>query len=323
VPTSFPSDPAKLRRSSFFNAWWYYTVELLPGVVTKGLYPPELPMLPRMLLRRCDLADMDALDIGTMEGLIPVLMKRRGARYVLAVDAINHCAAKLAAVKHYYGVDFDFRDVGLMYDLDAKLPAAKFDFINLSGLLYHVFSPLMVLCAVRPLLKRDGLLMIATGVTFDDRCRMEFNAAGRMQGEANTFWYLSVPLVDYLLRFLRLAPLDCVYLRHDGLRAPHTRLQFDVPSGYLAVVCRAVDEALPSAGDAWMLASAGSSWEYRELVDWDRCQRQPRSRISYTVPRDHLGADTLDLWATVRNTEPINEARATQESHALLLADQH
>lgn len=34
----------------------------------------------------------------------------------------------------------------------------------------------------------------------------EFNAGGRMQDEANTFWYPTLELLEYQLRYLRLHP---------------------------------------------------------------------------------------------------------------------
>ena len=128
-----------------------------------------------------------------------------------------------------------------MYDLNNKLRKsgrASFDVINLSGLLYHVFSPLMVLAGVRPLLKRNGLMIVSTNVVVDDAFTMQFNNAGRLQEEINTFWYLSVPTLDYLLRYLKLAPIDCLYIPHRDVKS-FARLVTDVESGYLSVVCRA------------------------------------------------------------------------------------
>ena len=56
-----------------------------------------------------------------MEGLIPTLMCRQGAKRVIASDATFHCYEKMAAVKRYYDVNFLFRQVGLMYGLSDKL----------------------------------------------------------------------------------------------------------------------------------------------------------------------------------------------------------
>src|SRR5258705_892533 len=94
---TFPSSPEELKKTDFFNMWWYYGVELLPGVFTKGIYPDEMSMLPRIMLSECDPAGRSFLEMGPMEGLMPVVMKRRGAARVLAVDAIDGSARKMEA----------------------------------------------------------------------------------------------------------------------------------------------------------------------------------------------------------------------------------
>ena len=45
---------------------------------------------------------------------------------------------------------------------------------------------------------------------------MRFNVAGHMQPESNTYWYPSARLFDYLLRYMRLEPIDCLFARHSG-----------------------------------------------------------------------------------------------------------
>lgn len=161
---AYPSSAEELRRDKLMRRDWYYGLELLDGVGMQGMFPLELPMLPRLLMRNCNLADAECLDLGTMEGLMPVLMRRGGASRVVATDASTHCLEKIDAVKHYHGVDFDFRTVGLMYDMQKKFPDEGFDLINCSGLLYHVVSPMHVLLGVRPLLKRNGLMIVSTNV---------------------------------------------------------------------------------------------------------------------------------------------------------------
>ncbi|HEX3317135.1 MAG TPA: hypothetical protein VHR88_03890 [Solirubrobacteraceae bacterium] len=90
--TGFPTTPEALRESSLLSRWWYYGVELMPGLIAEGHYPGSLPMLPRLLLRRCDLGGMACLDMGCMEGLMPVLMTRGGAARVLAIDGVDHAS---------------------------------------------------------------------------------------------------------------------------------------------------------------------------------------------------------------------------------------
>jgi SAM-dependent methyltransferase len=249
---------------------------------------------------------MTCLDIGTMEGLVPALLARRGAK-VTAVDFSDHCLGKLAAVKHYHGVDFEFRRVGLLYDLHRNLPGRSFDLINLSGLLYHVFDPLAVLAAVRPLVKRDGLVVVSTSVTHDDGDLMDFNAAGRLLAEGNTFWYPSVRLLDYLLRLLRLTPIDCEYLPHELMQGHPV---VDKTTSYLSVVCRACGH---SDEDDWMREVARSSWEWQG-IDWARADAQPRSDVAYA--RD---AGAIDLHAAVAAGPPVALPAATDDSHLLRL----
>ena len=317
--------PAPPTLDQLRERWWYYTIELAPGTVARGIYPDNLPMLPRLAVRDCEVAGRDCLDIGCMEGLIPTLWSRQGAARVVAVDGEDHCAEKMAAIRSRYGVRFDFRIVPTVYDLARAFPGQGFDLINLSGLLYHVFSPLMVLAGVRPLLKRNGLIVVSTNVVRDDSYTMEFNRAGCLQEEANTFWYLSVPLLDYMLRYLRLAPVHVLHLPHESVRSDINYVAHK-PSGYLSVVCRAVDDPLPTADDRWMLHSSRTCWESTRLVDWARAASQPVSRIGYRGNPDRqfyrLDQPCLDLWQAVKNMAPTTQAAKPSDGHILSLADQ-
>lgn len=332
---SYPRTEEELRASQLLNSWWYYTVELMPGVVAKGQYPDSIPMLPRQQMRRCDLRGASCLDVGSMEGLMAVLMRRGGAGRVLAVDGVDHCLEKMDAVRHYYDADFEYRTVGPMYSLSEKLAGEGFDLINCSGLLYHVVSPLTVLTGLRPLLKRNGLMIVSTNVVVDREAFADFNAHGRLQVEPNTFWYLSTGLLDYTLRYLKLAPLLTAYQPHETM-ATEWRMRTGKRSGYLSVLCRATDEILPEDDDEWMADSAARSWEYEWLVDWERAAAQPRSRIGVRGKGAPLRTDlgfgrwerltgkapaAVDVTASVERSAPVVEAAAAPDSHRLSLAD--
>jgi len=321
MTVKYPKTVETLKASPIYAQWWYYSIELLPGVITQGQYEDTFPLLPRTVLRNCLVDDMECLDLGSMEGLIPILMARRGARRVLATDAVDHCRDKLAAVQHYHGATFEYQNVGLMYDLSKKIKGS-FDLINCSGLLYHVFSPLMVLAGLRPLVKRNGLMIVSTNVVHSPDYLMEFNNEGRLQDEANTFWYISVPLLDYALRYLKLAPLDCVYLPHTSVRS-HIRYKSDKPSGYISVACRAVDRPLSTSEDTWLNKSADMSWEYEGLVDWNRAAGNPISHIEYNGNLDRKcvrnDAGNMDLWRAVTEITPANMSE--HDTHVLRLGD--
>jgi len=331
---SFPQTGEALRASPLLNSWWYYSVELMPGLVAQGQYPDSIPMLPRIMMRRCNLRGASCLDIGSMEGLMSALMVRGGASRVLAVDGVDHCLEKMAAVQHYYRAPFDYRTVGAMYSLAEKLDGEGFDFINCSGLLYHVVSPLTVLTGLRPALKRNGLIAVSTNVVVDREEFADFNAGGRLQAEPNTFWYLSTGLLDYALRYLQLAPIAIAYQPHETM-ATAWEMQTGKRSGYLSVLCRAVERILPTEDDEWMSDSAARSWEYGWLVDWERAAAQPRSRIraSAAGPRredlgfgrwEHLtrkAPPAIDVTSATERDEPITAAASPADSHRLSLGD--
>lgn len=322
-----PSTAEELRADPLVNEWWYYQVELLPGVVAKGAFPMTHPMLPRLLMRRCDLRGMACLDIGTMEGLTPVLMSRGGASRVLAIDGVDHCVEKIAAVKHYHRASFEYRTVGPMYSLCDKLEGEGFDLICCSGLLYHVFSPLMMLAGLRGALKKRGLLIVATAVIVDRGFSAEFNAAGRFQNEPNTFWYLSTGLLDYMLRYLRLAPIGVIHQPHDEMTVPWRLSGEGKPSGHTALLCQAVDREMPAPDDEWMAESAKSSWEYEWIPDWSRADAQPVSRIKakpgVTRWREFVrrGPRPIDLTTAIEQGPPVTNATAPSDSYMLSLTD--
>lgn len=208
-----------------------------------------------------------------------------------------------------------------MYDLSKKVKGS-FDLINCSGLLYHVFSPLMVLAGLRPLVKRNGLMIVSTNVVHSADYLMEFNNEGRWQDETNTFWYISVPLLDYVLRYLRLAPIDCIYLPHANIQS-HVRYKADKPSVYMSVACRAVDQPLPAATDNWMNRSVRESWEYQGLVDWKRAVGNPVSRIEYNGNLERKcwrnDSGSMDLGKAINEITPARMGEG--DTHVLRLGD--
>jgi 2-polyprenyl-3-methyl-5-hydroxy-6-metoxy-1,4-benzoquinol methylase len=312
----YPRSGEHLLQWNLFNSFWYYDIELLPGIIARGQYPETTPFLPRMLLRTCNLKGADCLDIGSMEGLIPVLMCRQGARRVLATDFNFHCYTKMGAVKKYYGVDFSFKRLDLLYDLANKIASSKwrgFDLINLSGVLYHVLSPFHVLAGLRPLLKKGGLMIVSTNVINRDDFSMEFNNSGKLQAEANTFWYLSIKMFDYMLRYFQLVPIDCLYYKHPPNDAIRYAREYD--AGYLSVVCRAVSDGGAAFNDKWLSESVAGAWEYL-LCNQKMMHAQAQSTLSYSA-----GSDPIDLSTRVGQSKPLATTPYSYDTHLLKLED--
>jgi 2-polyprenyl-3-methyl-5-hydroxy-6-metoxy-1,4-benzoquinol methylase len=313
---SAPQSSDATRASHLFNQWWYYDAELFPGIIRDGIYPRSTPLLPRILLRKCNLSQCDCLDIGSMEGLIPILMKKQGACEVVATDFSYDCYGKLRALATIHNVDVKFRKIGLLYELAKKLSDRHlpgFDMINVSGVLYHVFSPMHVLAGVRPLLKKNGLIIVSTNVVDRDDCSMEFNEAGALQREANTFWYMSPRMLNYMLKYFQLSPIDCLYYKYP--RTDEVRFSKSREAGYLCVVCRAVTDRGAQFNDEWLSRSLAGSWEYR-LCDQAVLERQATSAISYQGERG-----PIDVAQEIARRAPLEAAPTRQDSHCLFIAD--
>jgi SAM-dependent methyltransferase len=319
-----PRTADTVRESELYKQWWYYSFELAPGAVTASSFPADFPLLPRMLLRNCELAGCDCLDIGSVEGLMPILMCRQGAKDVVATNPHLYNYEKMQAVRKLFGAHFRFRQIGSLYDLSKKLGGNRgFDLINLSGVLYHVYSPMHVLAGLRPLLKKNGLMIVSTNVVKRNDFSMEFNDRGKLQREATTYWYPSIPLFDYLLRYFKLLPIDCLYHPYGG--DDSTRFTTNFESGYLSVVCRATDEPSFEPQDTWAPESIADSYESILLWDQQRLAQQPESKIGYRREPDarllHDNKRSLDLWKAVNELPPVGAVGRSQDTHTLLLAD--
>src|SRR5512145_2260297 len=91
------------RQAELLAQDWYYVAELAPGIWTPGKGHPNI-IATRELLRRTDVAGTRCLDVGTVEGLVPILLAHRGAAEVVGID-VRDRGHKVDALKAVHGVD--------------------------------------------------------------------------------------------------------------------------------------------------------------------------------------------------------------------------
>lgn len=101
MSTSVPATPEEFLASPLSQVPWYYSVEVFPGLVARGSFPDDLVMLPRLLTRHAEVTGHSCLDIGSMEGLLPTLLARRGASRVVATDAVPHALTDWKAANNH------------------------------------------------------------------------------------------------------------------------------------------------------------------------------------------------------------------------------
>lgn len=258
--------------TAILRKWWYYSIELSPGIFTPGAHGGNYSS-PRHALAKIDVAGLRCLDVGTMEGLVPTLWVKQGARQVVALDGMAHCMEKIDIVKKYHDVTYDYLllpPAANAYDYLESIEFAipqynppiaegyrEFDVVNLSGVLYHVWSPLHWLAAFRPLVKEGGLMVVSTHLLDTEQPVMEMNIKGRFQNEPDTFWYISPAVLHYMLNMLGLKPIDCI----GGRSAPDSNRKTDFI--YASVVCRAVDGVVAHPDDNWIAAFFDRSLELK------------------------------------------------------------
>lgn len=154
---------------SSFGSSWYHTMQLLPGVVTRGEFdlrsiPPRLPWV--------DVTGLRCIDVGTYDGFWAFELERRGAREVVAVDVDDpwdydwpevlsphlHGALpepytdgptgeRFAVAKRALRSSVQRRTCSI-YDLDPET-MGTFDVVFCSSLLLHLRDPLRALAALR------------------------------------------------------------------------------------------------------------------------------------------------------------------------------
>ena len=299
---TFPTSAADLVAASFYQQPWYYTFELMPDVFTRGAGHRNLG-LTRALLARCSVGDRSCLDIGTMEAAVPVLLWRRSGANIVAID-VAPFEDKIAAVKHYTGAEFHYYS-GLLHGKTVEFLEARghvnFDVVVLSGVLYHCFGPLHTLAMARSLVRTGGLMLIETFAVIDEQPAMFFNAFGMFTSDPSTYFLPSVPLLDYLLRYFKLQPIDCVY--GDCTTVGTYRY------ARVATVCRAVNEVVAEPADTWMSSATGIV-DYLTLCHWRLIENREHDPVEYDTrpervrPRAGL-AGTCDLLATVSAEPPM------------------
>jgi tRNA (mo5U34)-methyltransferase len=228
---------------------WYHTIELGPGVVSKGFYDHR-PVLDAY--RFPDLTGKRVFDVGTANGFFAFEFERGGAS-VVALDAPEHVprdwaptAPRLAnrQVEHRkrfelaraaLGSSVEYR-LGSVYDLSIARDGL-FDVVFCGSLLLHLRNPIGALLALRAVTRErlivetasdPGLEATAPGaplVRFGNR-REEEERGVPLGSRLGYWWMTGAALEDMLL--------------HAGFRDVEVLPGFELPpTGHPVVVAHA------------------------------------------------------------------------------------
>ncbi len=306
-------NPERIKSNAAFQLGWYYRLELAPGLFTPGVDHAGVVQTRDLLERTdaenggCDGGPASCLDIGLQEGMIPLLLARRGVNDVLGYDRALR-TSRLNLVESALDHKFDLIGGMSLQQLPAALKQAgrgPFDLVVFSGVAYHMFDPMGGLAVVRGLVRDGGICVFETTVAFDDSDAMFFNSRGRFTPQG--LWFMTPSCVDYLLRFVHFEPLDAVFLSGQPAKGAKPA------QGRIAVACRAVPDAVSAGGDEW-ISAYGFLKDFAEFLDWEALKlKNEAPPVGYNAERKGLvrrDDGSLDIGATVAQGSPLRIDRA-------------
>lgn len=158
---------------------WYHTIELAPGLVTRGLFDHR-PVVDCYGLPD-SLEGMSALDVGTSDGFWAFELERRGATRIAAIDiarlgdadVMPHRSERMlredlddrtpidrfATARASLGSAVEHNQLSV-YDLSPER-LGSFDFLFCGSLLLHLTDPLRALVAMRSVTRQRAVIETA------------------------------------------------------------------------------------------------------------------------------------------------------------------
>ncbi len=295
--------------SSVLNERWYYRIQIDDHTFTNGRLRTALGMV-RKVLSHIELANCNCLDIGTQEGLVPILMFRQNADEITAYDRLD-LTSRVNYLKGIYDVDFQYQSGKSLEEFKWDCEE-RFDVVNFSGILYHMMDPLAGLIIARSFVREDGLFIIETSILNTDDFALYFNHQGRYY-EGSNYFQIGLRLLQYWLDMVGLLPIDCLFVQNEVT---------DI--GRVCVVCRALEAPRKMQGDPW-LSKAFVKRDMEDLgLDFARLTSDG-GKIPYKIiDPDNLrcieSTRAVDLYLTYNSMRPFqNEAKWGQ----LFLDDQY
>ena len=222
---------------------WYYRIEVEPDAFTPGVDRGNLAVC-RDLLTRIDLKGKRCLDIGTQEFIAPILMHHQGAAEIVAYDRLQK-QRYLDFLKPIYGfVANYFGGISLLHlkkAMQTRGISPAFDFVNFSGVLYHMVDPLSGVAQARAFLREGGIMLLETAVSFRDGWKVDFNAEGELYGMSSNYFLPTLAVMDYWVRMMRMKVINATFWGSDENQI-----------GRCALILRGMGEVQAEPRDKWM-----------------------------------------------------------------------
>lgn len=194
------SEHLRLRKAA--EAFWYHTIDLGDGVVTRGAFDlrpmlPKLPIPDRLDGLRC-------LDVATADGFFAFEMARRGAAEVIATDladarqrdwppraiaastvADDGSRTRFELARSRLGLDVTWVDSNVYRVHEQGL--GEFDFVVMGNILLHLRDPVAALASVREVV--SGQLLSLEPVSPRLSVLFPRSPVASLQGIHEPYWW--------------------------------------------------------------------------------------------------------------------------------------
>jgi tRNA (mo5U34)-methyltransferase len=258
--TKTAHNKAQLEEMAESVGYWWHSIDLGQGVVTRGYKTPETLQYELESLRLPDLRDKTVLDIGAWDGFFSFEAERRGARRVVALD---HYVWSLDLPKYgQYCAECKERGVAPLpgpetahwqpdklpgkrrYDtahqaLESKVETVVGDFMTMDlgslgtfdvvfflGVLYHMENPLAALRRVASLSNGRAIIethaIVVPGYEHLEIC--EFYSSNQLNGDVSNWWGPNLKALEGMCRAAGFVHVEVVRrIRRGYVDVPHSK----------------------------------------------------------------------------------------------------
>jgi len=189
------------------NQWhnWFHAIDF-GNATSQGRFPANIPPNYTLysvfeFLKDISVEGQTCLDLGTMDGLVAFMLKKKKAGRVVA--SCQHDRPQFR-----YGCKvLGYEDIEYLPGLDLsqmqeRFGKGSFDLVVMAGVIYHLLDPLNAIAIARKLLKKNGLLLLETAYTAGDQPALILNTETPTPlQEVMTYWLPTKSAVNGMLKF--------------------------------------------------------------------------------------------------------------------------
>jgi tRNA (mo5U34)-methyltransferase len=193
--------------------WWYHSIDLGNGIVTRGIKSPELhAQEAAAFFDPIRMKGTSVVDIGAWNGFYSFEAKRRRAKRVLATDSYcwNHEQFRgretFDLARSALGLDIETLTIDVPELSPEKL--GTFDVVLFLGVLYHLFDPIDGLRRAASLAKEVLVVETHTDLQELKRPAMVLYPGSELNNDPTNWWGPNVACVKELLKTMGFVRID-------------------------------------------------------------------------------------------------------------------